>query len=82
MMQPIDILLCMSFTLGDNLLTGLSGLMTQKFCEITQMDNKMICKMFSNEHPDIYVLHLINIVRKARMDLLMKKNHHKIYYQL
>lgn len=63
--QPIDILLCMSFTLGDNLLTGLSGLMTQKFCEITQMDNKMICKMFSNEHPDIYVLHLINIVRKA-----------------
>ena len=62
--QPIDILLCVSFTLGDNLLAGLSGLQTQRFREITRMDNKKVCKMLRNESPDIYISYLINLLRK------------------
>ena len=62
--QPIDILLCVSFTLGDNLLAGLSGLQTQRFCEITRMSNKKVCEMLRNESPDIYFSYLINILRK------------------
>lgn len=62
--QPIDILLCVSFTLGDNLLAGLSGLQTQRFCEITRMSNQEICEMLKNESPDIYFSYLINILRK------------------
>lgn len=62
--QPIDILLCVSFTLGDNLLAGLSGLQTQRFCEITRMSNKKICEMLRNESPDIYFSYLINLLRK------------------
>lgn len=62
--QPIDILLCVSFTLGDNLLAGLSGLQTQRFCEITRMSNKKVCEMLKNESPDIYFSYLINILRK------------------
>lgn len=62
--QPIDILLSVSFTLGDNLLAGLSGLQTQRFCEITRMSNQQACEMLRNESPDIYFSYLINILRK------------------
>ena len=62
--QPIDILLCVSFTLGDNLLAGLSGLQTQRFCEITRMSNKNICEMLKHENPDMYFSYLINLLRK------------------
>lgn len=62
--QPIDILLCVSFTLGDNLLAGLSGLQTQRFREITRMNNKKVCEMLRNESPDIYISYLINLLRK------------------
>lgn len=62
--QPIDILLCVSFTLGDNLLAGLSGLQTQRFREITRMNNKKLCEMLRNESQDIYISYLINLLRK------------------
>ncbi len=62
--QPIDILLCVSFTLGDNLLAGLSGLQTQRFCEITRMNNRKVCEMLRNESPDIYFSYLINLLRR------------------
>jgi len=62
--QPIDILLCVSFTLGDNLLAGLSGLQTHRFCEITRMSNKEVCEMLKNESPDIYFSYLISLLRK------------------
>ena len=62
--QPIDILLCVSFTLGDNLLAGLSGLHTQRFCEITQMNNIKVCEMLRNESPDLYFSYIINLLRK------------------
>lgn len=62
--QPIDILLCVSFTLGDNLLAGLSGLQTHRFCEITRMSNKEVCEMLKNENSDIYFSYLINLLRK------------------
>lgn len=62
--QPIDILLCVSFTLGDNLLAGLSGLQTQRFREITRMNNIKVCEMLRNESPDIYISYLINLLRK------------------
>jgi len=63
--QPIDILLCVSFTLGDNLLAGLSGLQTQRFCEITRMSNEDICEMLKEESPDLYFSYLISLLRKA-----------------
>lgn len=62
--QPIDILLCVSFTLGDNLLAGLSGLQTQRFCEITRMSNEDICEMLKEESPDLYFSYLITLLRK------------------
>ena len=62
--QSIDILLCVSFTLADNLLVGLSGLQTPRFGEITRMDNKKICGMLKGEHPDLYLLYLIDLLRK------------------
>lgn len=62
--QPIDILLCVSFALGDNLLAGLSGLQTQRFCEITRMGNEDICEMLKEESPDLYFAYLITLLRK------------------
>lgn len=62
--QPIDILLCVSFTLGDNLLAGLSGLQTQRFCEITRMSNEDICDMLKEESSDLYFSYLITLLRK------------------
>lgn len=62
--QPIDILLCVSFTLGDNLLTCLSGLQSKRFCEITRMSNKNLCEMLRKENPDIYFSYLISLLRK------------------
>lgn len=71
--QPIDILLCVSFTLGDNLLAGLSGLQTQRFCEITRMSNKKVCEMLRNESPDMYFSYLINLLRKEINGFTEKK---------
>lgn len=72
--QPIDILLCVSFTLGDNLLAGLSGLQTQRFCEITRMSDKKVCEMLRNESPDMYFSYLINLLRKEINGFTEKKN--------
>lgn len=72
--QPIDILLCVSFTLGDNLLAGLSGLQTQQFCEITRMSNKKVCEMLRNESPDMYFSYLINLLRKEINGFTEKKD--------
>ena len=71
--QPIDILLCVSFTLGDNLLAGLSGLQTQRFCEITRMSDKKVCEMLRNESPDMYFSYLINLLRKEINGFTEKK---------
>lgn len=71
--QPIDILLCVSFTLGDNLLAGLSGLQTQRFCEITRMSNKKVCELLRNESPDMYFSYLINLLRKEINGFTEKK---------
>lgn len=71
--QPIDILLCVSFTLGDNLLAGLSGLQTQRFCEITRMSNNKICEMLRNESPDLHISYLINLLRKEINGFTEKK---------
>lgn len=62
--QPIDILLCVSFTLGDNLLAGLSGIQTQRFCEITRMNSKKVCEMLKKESPDLYFSYLLSLLRE------------------
>lgn len=62
--QPIDILLCVSFTLADNLLAGLSGLQTPRFCEITRLDNKKVCGMLKEESTDLYFSYLITLLKK------------------
>lgn len=61
--QPIDILLCVSSTLSDSLLTGLSGLQTDRFREITQMNHQEISKMLKKESPDLYFSHLLTLLR-------------------
>jgi len=56
--QPIDSLLCISSTLADNFLTGLTGLQTQRFAEITKMKRQEIKEMLKNESPDLYFSYL------------------------
>lgn len=71
--QPIDILLCVSYTLADNLLVGLSGLQTPRFCEITRMNNKKICGMLKEESPDLYFSFLITLLKKE-VNYFLKEN--------
>lgn len=62
--QPIDILLCVSSTLADNLLVGLAGLQTPRFCEITRMSIKRICALLKIESPDLYFAYLICLLKQ------------------
>jgi len=62
--QPIDILLCISSTLADNLITGLAGSQTQRFHEITKMREQDIFKMLKKESPDLYFSYLITDLRR------------------
>ena len=90
--QPIDILLCVSFTLGDKLLAGLAGLQPQRFCEITRMSNKEVCEMLRDESSDMYFSYLINLLRtevnaidiadqKIKVDLKIKSKDLIINYR-
>lgn len=62
--QPIDILLCVSSTLADNLLVGLAGLQTPRFCEIARMSIKTICALLKVESPDLYFSYLICLLKQ------------------
>lgn len=62
--QPIDILLCISSTLADHLLTGLSGLQTQQFCEIARVNDDEIREILGRESSDLYFSYLITLLRK------------------
>lgn len=62
--QSVDITLCISHTLVDNLLVGLSGLQTDRFSEITRMSETDICQMLNAESPDLYFSYLITLLRK------------------
>lgn len=61
---PIDILLCVSFTLADNLLAGLSGIQTPRFREITRMSDEKICEMLRGENFDLYFTYLLSLLRE------------------
>lgn len=71
--QPIDILLSVSFTLGDKMLAGLSGVQTHRFCEITRMSKEEICEMLKGGNPDIYISYLISLLRKEINDFSVEK---------
>ncbi len=78
--QPVDILLCVSSTLADNLLTGLSGLHTRQFHEITKMNAKDISRMLEGDNPDLYVAYLITLLRKeVNSHLIEHKNRDRIH---
>jgi len=62
--QPIDVLLCISSTLADNLLTGLTGLRAQRFVEITKMKGRDIRRLLKSENPDVYFSYLIGEIRR------------------
>ena len=62
--NPIDILLCISSTLADNLLTGLSGLQSRYFEGITKMSYQNISDMLSEEYTDLYFAYLVKILSK------------------
>ena len=62
--KPIDILLCVSSTLADNLLTGLTGVQTPRFREISRLSNKDILDLLKTESSDLYVSYLIILLRR------------------
>ncbi len=74
--KPIDILLCVSSTLADNLLTGLSGLQTHMFREITRMNNDEILDMLREENLDLYCSFLILLVREEINNFTTDDNEH------
>ncbi len=71
--QPIDILLCISSTLADDLLVALTGLHSQRFAEITHMDVNEICRLLKMQNENIYVQYLISLLRKELNKLALKK---------
>ena len=70
--QSIDILLCVSSTLADNLTTGLSGIQTERFSEIAHMDTRYILNMLSNENEYLYFSYLLKLVRREINGLTSK----------
>lgn len=62
--QPIDIILCVSSALANNLLTGLSGLHTERFSEITNMQEQEIASFLAKENHDLHVSYMIATLRK------------------
>lgn len=62
--QPVDILLCISSTLADNLLTGLAGLHSQRFVDISKLNEQEILTLLENESTDLFISYLILILRK------------------
>lgn len=74
--KPINILLCVSSTLADNLLTGLSGLQTHMFREITRLNNAEILDMLREENLDLYCSFLILLVQEEMNNFITEDNEH------
>ena len=68
--HPMDIQLCVSYTLGDTMNAGLAGIYTERFNEITRLNNDGACEMLRNESVDLYFTYLISLLRKE-MNILM-----------
>ena len=68
--NPIDVLLCVSNTLSDDLLFGLSGLHTTRFEEITQKSNNEILKKLKSMDVELYYYYLISIIRNKIQTLI------------
>ncbi len=68
--QPIDILLCVSSTLADSFLTGLSGLHSSRFSEITRMNNDKICRLLKSENLDFYYAFIDSQIWKGISDII------------
>ena len=62
--HPVDILLCVSSTLADNLLTGLSGIQTERFPEIAKQNESELLNMLQVEDIDLYFSYLIKQIRR------------------
>ena len=61
--QPIDILLCVSYALGDDLLTVLSGLASNHFSEITKLNALESRSFFADKNIDFLFTYMIKHVR-------------------
>ena len=61
--HPIDALLCVSSTLADHLITGLSGIQSEHFSKITHMDEVKILDMLMHEDTELYFSYLIKLIR-------------------
>jgi adenylate kinase family enzyme len=66
--QPIDVLLCISSTLADNLLTGLAGIQTQRFQDISKMNEKQIFSFLKKENQELYFSFMISVLRSEIND--------------
>lgn len=62
--DPVDILLCASHTLADNLLMGLSGLQTPHFAKITGMRSQSISNLLETEDLNLYFQYQLTLLRK------------------
>lgn len=65
--QPIEALLCVSHTLADPLLTGLSGLQSARFSNITSMNEEEICVLLKQVNINMYLTYLADTIRNALM---------------
>ena len=62
--QPIDVLLCVSHALGDSFITGLAGLYTDHFYEITGYDDTSACNLFSHLAPSVCLSYLVRTLTR------------------
>jgi hypothetical protein len=72
--KPIDILLCISSTLADNLLVALSGIHTQNFQNISKMEQNEFLSFLERENLELYISFLISLLRKEINDINIEHN--------
>ncbi len=67
--QPVDVLLCVSHALGDSFMTGLAGLHTQNFNEITGLDDVAEGALYSHLTPNVYLSYLVKMIMRQTQQL-------------
>lgn len=63
--QDVDILLCLSNTVSDKLLTSLTALYSSKRIQILQTTDSAIAKMLEATSIDLYARYLIHVIRDS-----------------
>ena len=67
--QPMDVLLCVSYALGDSFMSGLSGSHSQEFEKITQLDAVEASNICITVNSDVYFSYLIKRIRSNMSEI-------------